>query len=83
MFQPTCHWQEKVFFILVIFNCWFGCVLARERNEMVENWPITFFSLSCPGLTCMVLYVKLTKDLCHWSIRCINSIYTEGANFII
>ena len=55
MVQPICHWQEKVFLILVIFNCLFGCALASERNEMVENWPKTFFLLICPGLTFMVL----------------------------
>ena len=50
-FNTTCHWQEKVLLILVIFNCLFECVLASERNEMVENWLMTFFSLTCPGLT--------------------------------
>ena len=33
----------------------FNCLFASERNEMVENWLMTFFALTCPRLTCMVL----------------------------
>ena len=74
MFQPTHHWQEKVFLVLVIFNCLFGSVLASERNEMVENWLRTFFTF--------MSWINFKKRS-HWPIRCINLIYTEGANFLM
>ena len=81
MVEPTCHPQENVFFILVIFNFLLVCVLASERNEMVGNWLMTFFSLTCPGITWFHKFSL--KKRSHRPLRCINLIYIEDADFVM
>ena len=63
MVQPISHnLAAKCFSYLGDFQL-LGCVLASERNEMVENWLMAFFSLICPGLTFMVLRVFFEEEI--------------------